>query len=228
MFANGATGRSAAQAYLRRLGQRRKPLPVLAAIRFHAAIFSSDPATLGEAACALARVDKWAEIIQWFGEWRKRVDLPAWALANLSAALDALGNESEAEEVARRALSAPRDHSTDGHRARVAFGAASRGEREETGKLLTEIDEENLSTNELFLVRVTQALLMASDADRGGVETPYWRAFTLLSRAAALAPGYRNNRLLNRAWNRAAWQIARSHSRTVLGAVLKWMAIQYG
>jgi hypothetical protein len=124
------------------------------------------------------------------------------------------------------ALSLPVDHGTDGHRARVAFGAASSGDHEEARKLLAAVNEDSLSTYERFVARVTQAFLIATDAAPEDVEARYGQARNLLSRAAAIAPDYRKNRFSKRAWNRATWQVARMRSRTVLGAALKWISFQ--
>jgi tetratricopeptide (TPR) repeat protein len=223
VFANSVMGRSAAQTYLRILGKRGHPWEVLHAINCHGASFASDPGTMGEAACALARVNQWTEIVRWFGDWRSRDDFPAWALANLSAAFDALGDERTGEEVARKALAAPKDHSTDGHSVRAAFGAASAGACAQAKELLAAVDEDNLSPYERFVIRTARALLIAADAGTGDLEARYRQARSSLARAVVFAPDYRNNRFLKRAFSRAAWRVARMHSQTVLGAALEWI-----
>ncbi len=226
VFANCTTGRSAAQSYLRVLGKRCHRSSLLHAIRSYGATFASDPATMGEAAFALAQVGEWSQVTRWLGDWRKREDLPAWALTNLSAAYDALGDEAAAEEVARKAIAGPKDHSTDGHRVRVALGAILAGDGGQARELLTGIDEDSLSHYERFVMRVAQALLIGSDAGVGDIEDRYRQARNFLARAIVFAPGCLGNPFLKRLWSRAVWRVARMRSRTVLGAALEWIDLR--
>ena len=77
-------------------------------MKTHRSWFHSDDALWGKVGYALASQKRYAETIQWLGDWQKRKEVEPWMLENLLLALQQSGRDKESDDLIRAARALPR------------------------------------------------------------------------------------------------------------------------
>jgi tetratricopeptide (TPR) repeat protein len=159
----------------------------------------------GAAMYALACVNLDRQVIELFGDWRRRTDLEPWMLCNLVNALLARGRIAEAREAGRHALQLPPDHSMAFHLVDLAHCEALIGRLEDAKQALDSVALVHLNPQYQFEHHLAAALIAARENDPLGQGVAQAKA--QLNAAYKLNRGFVQNIGARRSHRRIVWAI---------------------
>lgn len=157
--------------------------------------------------------------LAWMADWRQRTDARGWMLANVAVLLRQAGEDAQGAEASREALRREQDHSWGQHRIWLALDAALAERFDEARRLLSGLDETELSEYYRFFAGLAQTLLELGRRDEEGRLAAERR----LSDATARDPRWRSDpleRRLGRQVLKRLWQRQGLMGR--LRAALPW------
>lgn len=223
VLATGAPGHYAARALLRHHKVKKNVRALRRLLRRYDQEFRRDDATYGLVGFALVGNKLLRETVAWFADWRTHSNLEPWMLLNLAGALRDLGQDAEAAEVGKHALTLTRDHTFSEHNIWLAIDAGFAGERAESERLLANVDEKAISDYRRFLLRIAQALLAIGGEPAPLSSAAYARAVTRLRGLYRLVPTVLEEPALRRFLGKALWRVARVRGDNLFTALGLWI-----
>ncbi|MDH5669698.1 MAG: hypothetical protein OEY86_16995, partial [Nitrospira sp.] len=160
---NGETGQLAAQALLRRLADSKATLSIRYLLRQYGNDLAKHDTTHGLMGYALTCINAPRAVVTWFGDWRQKDGVPAWALLNLACAFRDLGRYQDACAVSCHALTQEEDHTFPEHRVWLAYDAVKVGAHARAHDLLALIQENSVSGYYQFVIAVTRLHILTGD-----------------------------------------------------------------
>jgi tetratricopeptide (TPR) repeat protein len=200
--------------------QWRREKEIRGFIRRERTLLAGNGDLWGQTGWALLSIGDVAPAVAWLDGWEGREGVEPWMVLNRIVALTILGRVDEAVEVGSRASALAPDHSYAMHRVMQTFGLAFQGEIAKAGALAAELDHGGLSDDLGFLLRLSEAMLVAASGPHGFVE-----ARKRLRIAAAAFPPYRHETLATACFRLAVKRIA--EARGGLGAAI-WSMLARG
>jgi tetratricopeptide (TPR) repeat protein len=159
-----SVGRRAHIAWIEALGEHGQSSLLRRYLRRFPQWTSHDAEAWGTVAFALVRLGEFKKATKWTDGWQLRQGTTPWMIFNRMIALRMLDRPDDAAETNRLALELKPDHTTPLHRVWFAWHLALRGESGPARSHLAEVSEAGLEERNVFLLRITEALLAVSSA----------------------------------------------------------------
>ena len=163
-----ALGRRATFAFFQSLGEARRSIRILKAIKRHRPALKSDTQCWGAAGCCLLRIERHHAAAEWMSDWADRPDVEGWMLKNLVQALRATGNDYEASRVSHFAVALPRSTTTAFHQLWLILDDLLAGPCEGASDRIARLDRASLArADEQFLLELASCLAAVRESTSG-------------------------------------------------------------
>ncbi|WP_165064820.1 tetratricopeptide repeat protein [Paludisphaera rhizosphaerae] len=190
-------------AHIRHLGNLRQAVPLRLCLRRHGATIRDNLEAWAMTGYALRRTGRPRAVVKWISDWRDREGVTPWMLISLALSQRSIGNEAEANAIARAALELPEDGRSPWHSVWLALDAAVRGDLDATVKFAQPkitADFDGLHAYVQGLAQLLTNVERAEPSDRSRAATRAGKALKQLAQKHRVDPI--DHKLALRAWRR--------------------------
>lgn len=184
LLERGDVGRAALEAYAYALGWGRQRARLAECVARYRDRLRAHTPTWGAVGYAYARLEEYAALRDWLGDWQARDGLEPWMLINLVLALRVAGRHGEANAVSRHALGLREDRDVRFHRVWLAFDEALAGRAAEGPRSLDGTPADGLDPTHRFVCALVAALAEVQAAAPGEKGPAFAAARRRLAEAA--------------------------------------------